>query len=102
MVIICNKDFDQKEEDWNSITNNKFKLSEFQKWAIWGIIHGNHVLITAHTGSGKTLPAEFMIKWFTSIRENKKKVIYASPIKALSNQKLNDLRSKYPDISLVY
>jgi superfamily II RNA helicase len=99
MVIICNKDFDQKEEDWNLITNNKFKLSEFQKWAIWGIIHGNHVLITAHTGSGKTLPAEFMIKWFTSLRENKKKVIYASPIKALSNQKLNDLRSKYPDIS---
>jgi superfamily II RNA helicase len=99
MVIICNKDFDQKEEDWNLITNNKFKLSEFQKWAIWGIIHGNHVLITAHTGSGKTLPAEFMIKWFTSLRKNKKKVIYASPIKALSNQKLNDLRSKYPDIS---
>ena len=99
MVIICNKDFDQKEEDWNLITNNKFKLSEFQKWAIWGIIHGNHVLITAHTGSGKTLPGEFMIKWFTLLRENKKKVIYASPIKALSNQKLNDLRSKYPDIS---
>ena len=73
MVIICNKDFDKKEEDWNIITNNKFKLSEFQKWAIWGIIHGNHVLITAHTGSGKTLPAEFMIKWFTLIKEKKKK-----------------------------
>ena len=50
MVIICNKDFDQKEDNWTLITNNKFKLSEFQKWAIWGIIHGNHVLITAHTG----------------------------------------------------
>ena len=99
MVIVCNKDFNEKEEDWNLITDNKFKLSEFQKWAIWGIVHGNHVLITAHTGSGKTLPAEFMIKWFTLIKENKKKVIYASPIKALSNQKLNDLRSKYPDIS---
>tara|TARA_Y100000389_G_scaffold171120_1_gene178587 strand:+ start:3819 stop:4745 length:927 start_codon:yes stop_codon:yes gene_type:complete len=99
MVIVCNKDFDEKEEDWGLITNDKFKLSEFQKWAIWGIVHGNHVLITAHTGSGKTLPAEFMIKWFTLIKKNKKKVIYASPIKALSNQKLNDLRSKYPDIS---
>ena len=98
MVIICNKDFDEKEEDWNLITNNKFTLSEFQKWAMWGIIHGHHVLITAHTGSGKTLPAEFMIKWFTFIKEKKKKVIYASPIKALSNQKLNDLKSKYKDI----
>ena len=45
---------DQKEEDWNLITNDKFTLSEFQKWAMWGIIHGHHVLITAHTGSGKT------------------------------------------------
>ncbi|MDA9216220.1 DEAD/DEAH box helicase [bacterium] len=99
MVIVCNKNFDEKEENWTLITNDKFTLSEFQKWAIWGIIHGNHVLITAHTGSGKTLPAEFMIKWFTLIKENKKKVIYASPIKALSNQKLNDLRSKYPEIS---
>ena len=54
------------------------------------------VFIYGHTGSGKTLPAEFAFKWFTS---KGKKVIYASPIKALSNQKLHDMRLKYPDIS---
>ena len=99
MVLVCNQTYNKEELNWEIMTDNKFSLSDFQKWAIWGITHGNHVLITAHTGSGKTLPAEFMIKWFTSMRENKKKVIYASPIKALSNQKLNDMRKKYPDIS---
>ena len=34
------------------------------------------------------------------MKEERKKVIYASPIKALSNQKLHDMREKYPDISI--
>ena len=40
-------------------------LSEFQKNAIEAIESGHHDLITAHTGSGKTLPAEHAIKYFT-------------------------------------
>ena len=71
-------------------------LSPFQKWAIKAIVDGDNVLITAHTGSGKTLPAEFAINFF---KAQNKKVIYASPIKALSNQKLYDMRRKYPHIS---
>ena len=71
-------------------------LSSFQKWAIKAIVDGDNVLITAHTGSGKTLPAEFAINFF---KAQHKKVIYASPIKALSNQKLYDMRRKYPHIS---
>ena len=71
-------------------------LSDFQKWAVKGIVDGDNVLITAHTGSGKTLPAEFAIQHF---HKQGKKVIYASPIKALSNQKLYDMRKKYPHIS---
>ena len=80
-----------------------FSLSDFQKWAIKGIVDGNHVLITAHTGSGKTLPAEFMIRYFTDLANHdgrpRKRVIYASPIKALSNQKLHDMRTKFPSVS---
>jgi len=71
-------------------------LSDFQKWAIEAILLGQHVLITAHTGSGKTLPAEFAIRHFT---EQGKKVIYTAPIKALSNQKYYDFTQKYPNIS---
>ena len=40
-----------------------FKLSDFQKYAIESITEGNHTIITAHTGSGKTLPAEFMLRY---------------------------------------
>jgi superfamily II RNA helicase len=74
----------------------RIMLSDFQKWAIKAIVDGDNVLITAHTGSGKTLPAEFAINYFAA---QKKKVIYASPIKALSNQKLYDMRKKFPHIS---
>ena len=73
-----------------------FELSDFQKHAIRGILDGNHVLITAHTGSGKTLPAEFAIQHFTNLG---KRVIYTSPIKALSNQKYYEFTRKYPDIT---
>ncbi len=73
-----------------------YELSPFQKHAIQGIVEGNHVLVTAATGSGKTLPAEFAIQHFVGLG---KRVIYCSPIKALSNQKTYDFRLKYPHIS---
>ena len=73
-----------------------FELSNFQKYAIESIVEGNHVLVTAHTGSGKTLPAEFAIEYFVS---RGKKVIYTSPIKALSNQKFYEFTKKFPNIS---
>tara|TARA_Y100000389_G_scaffold134999_1_gene132536 strand:- start:1139 stop:3634 length:2496 start_codon:yes stop_codon:yes gene_type:complete len=97
MVILCDKPF---EDDSNYSLYferfSKFKLSDFQKWAIKAIVDGDNIMITAHTGSGKTLPAEFAIQYFV---EQGKKVIYTAPIKALSNTKLCDLRNKYPHIS---
>lgn len=79
-----------------NLENFGFELSEFQKISIKTIKKGDHVLVTAHTGSGKTLPAEFAIKYFNS---NRKKVIYTSPIKALSNQKYYEFQQKFPNIS---
>ena len=90
MTIICDKPYDSTDysQQWDVMTSGKFELSDFQKWAIKYMMEGQHVLITAHTGSGKTLPAEFMIKMFTQLREEKKKVIYASPIKGLVKSKI--------------
>ena len=100
MVVICDKPFPKINNIYiNSVSEfiaAGLTLSDFQKWAIQAIIEGDNVLITAHTGSGKTLPAEFAIQYFTA---QKKKVIYASPIKALSNQKLYDMRRKFPHVS---
>jgi superfamily II RNA helicase len=72
-----------------------YTLSIFQKYAVEAIVEGNHVLITAHTGSGKTMPAEFAIEYFVS---KGKKVIYTGPIKSLINQKFYDFTQKYPHI----
>uniref|UniRef100_A0A6C0IJQ1 Helicase n=1 Tax=viral metagenome TaxID=1070528 RepID=A0A6C0IJQ1_9ZZZZ len=73
-----------------------FPLSNFQKYAIEGIIKGGHALVCAPTGSGKTLVADFAIDYFVSLG---KKVIYTSPIKALSNQKFYEFTQKYPHIT---
>lgn len=104
MVIVCSKDFIQQQdstcenyENYENYFNSfNFPLSDFQKWAIYSIVKGDHCLITAHTGSGKTLPAEFAIEYFKS---KNKKVIYTGPIKALCNQKLYDFKNKFPHIS---
>ena len=99
MVIICNKPYvyeSAAERKLHELYTTGLELSDFQKWAAKAIFDGDHVLVTAHTGSGKTLPAEIAIQYFVS---KKKKVIYASPIKALSNQKLFDMRRKFPHIS---
>ena len=96
MVIICDKPLKSEDYDTYFQSFSPLQLSSFQKWAVKAIVDKDNVLVTAHTGSGKTLPAEFAIQYFT---QKNKKVIYASPIKALSNQKLYDFRRKFPNIS---
>ena len=72
MVKICNDSYDNDKYD-EFFKKFEFNLSDFQKYAIQSIVEGNHSLVTAHTGSGKTLPAEFAIEHFTSLQ---KKIIY--------------------------
>lgn len=98
MVKICSNEFpSSNEEKYNTYFEKyPYSLSAFQKFAIEAIVEGNHILVTAHTGSGKTLPAEFAIEYFVS---QGKKVIYTSPIKALSNQKFYEFSKKFTDIS---
>ncbi len=98
MVKICTDIYPLTDEPTYSQHFEKypFPLSSFQKFAIEAIVEGNHILITAHTGSGKTLPAEFAIEYFVS---QGKKVIYTAPIKALSNQKFYEFTNKFPTIS---
>jgi len=101
MVKVCSITNYPKE---NEIKYNEYferfqyPLHIFQKWAIEGIVERNHVLVTAPTGSGKSLPAEFCLDFF--VTEKKKKVIYCSPIKSLSNQKFNDFSQKYPHLKV--
>ena len=71
-----------------------FPLDDFQQEAIRTLIHGDSVMVAAPTGTGKTIVAEYGI--YDSFRRTGK-VIYTTPIKALSNQKFRDLRTTYGD-----
>ena len=93
MVLVCENKFDEEDSFSKQFS---FDLSEWQKWSLYAISSNQHSLVTAPTGSGKTLPAEFAISYFTS---KGKKVIYTSPIKALSNQKYFEFSNKFPSIS---
>ncbi len=68
------------------------KLDKFQEEAIAAIMHNKSVVVSAPTGSGKTLIADYIIDrdYKTGAR-----VIYTAPIKALSNQKFKDFVHKY-------
>ncbi len=78
----------------DSFNKFQFELDNFQKHAIHSIDHNKNVLVTAFTGSGKTLVAEYAI--IRSL-ENNKKIIYTSPIKSLSNQKFYEFKQKFPE-----
>ena len=72
----------------------KFKLDPFQEQALEYISKDENVLITAKTGSGKTLVGEYQI--WRSLNKGKR-VFYTTPIKSLSNQKFHDLKKIYGD-----
>lgn len=100
MVKVCSLTFYPKENELKYqkyFEKYEYPLHIFQKFAIEAIVEGQHVLVTAPTGSGKTLPGDFSIDYFHS---KGKKVIYTTPIKALSNQKFYDFTNKYKDISI--
>ena len=72
----------------------KFKLDPLQITAINAIKKDENVLVTAKTGSGRTLVGEYQI-WH-SLNKGKR-VFYTTPIKSLSNQKFHDLKKIYGD-----
>ena len=75
-----------------------FELDDFQKRGIIRVQNHQNVLVCAHTSSGKTVVAEYGI---ALTRRNKKRIIYTSPIKALSNQKYRDFKEKFDDVGII-
>ena len=74
------------------IARYDFALDKFQLDAIDALDAGSSVLVAAPTGSGKTLIAEYAID---AAIQQKQRAFYTAPIKALSNQKFNDLVAHY-------
>ncbi len=69
-----------------------FPLDNFQCEAINALNQGCSVVVSAPTGSGKTLIGEYAI--YRAIAHGQK-VLYTTPLKALSNQKLRDFREQF-------
>ena len=82
----------------NYATNYPFKLDPFQQESINILENHNSILVSAHTSAGKTVIAEYAIAM--SLRDNQR-VIYTSPIKALSNQKYRELKNKFSNVGLM-
>src|SRR3989338_5400344 len=64
-----------------------FPLDDFQLEAVRAIAGGQSVIVSAPTGAGKTLVAEFAIH---AALEAGTRIAYTTPLKALSNQKFSD------------
>lgn len=75
-----------------------FVLDPFQKEAIICIENNQSVLVSAHTSAGKTVVAEYAIARSLSMNQ---RVIYTTPIKALSNQKYREFHEEFKDVGLV-
>ena len=85
-------------DDFTSDYNFGFEVDYFQKHAITSINNGDNILITAHTGSGKTVPAIYGIH---HSQKKGKKILYTSPIKSLSNQKYQELSQKFDSVGIL-
>src|SRR6476646_5455769 len=69
-----------------------FTLHDFQQRACQALETGHGVLVCAPTGAGKTVVGEFAVHLALAAG---RKCFYTTPIKALSNQKHNDLVARY-------
>jgi superfamily II RNA helicase len=70
-----------------------YRFDDFQIEAMRHIRAGSSVMVAAPTSSGKTVIAEYAIWCAISAGQ---RVVYTTPIKALSNQKLRDFEALFP------
>ncbi|CAE6455913.1 unnamed protein product [Rhizoctonia solani] len=75
-----------------------FTLDPFQQLSVYAIDRNESVLVSAHTSAGKTVVAEYAI---AKCLRDKQRVIYTSPIKALSNQKYREMLAEFGDVGLM-
>ena len=76
----------------------KFELDTFQRKSVEVMEAGESVMVAAHTSAGKTVVAEYAIAM--SLRDGQR-VVYTSPLKALSNQKYRELAEEFKDVGLM-
>ena len=71
-----------------------FELDTFQQQSVLCLERQESVLVSAHTSAGKTVVAEYAI---AMAQRDGQRVVYTSPLKALSNQKYRELKEEFSD-----
>jgi len=75
-----------------------FELDTFQQQSVLYLERQESVLVSAHTSAGKTVVAEYAI---AMAKRDGQRVVYTSPLKALSNQKYRELKEEFSDVGLM-
>lgn len=75
-----------------------FPPDDFQLRAMDAVDQDTSVVVAAPTGSGKTVVAEYAI---AQALRDKQRVVYTTPIKALSNQKYREFYEEFRDVGLI-
>jgi superfamily II RNA helicase len=76
----------------NPLALHPFPYDPFQQRAIEVIERNASLIVSAPTGAGKTVLADYVIERSLAAHE---RVIYTAPIKALSNQKFRDFSNRH-------
>lgn len=69
-----------------------FPLDAFQEDGLTALIAGKNAIVMTPTGSGKTVVGELAIYYALMLGQ---RIVYTTPLKALSNQKFGDFKKKY-------
>lgn len=106
-LYLNNSNLDKNLWDYSSrnfkrtLTDNYFQLpsncvpDEYQKMAAESIFNGHDTLVTAPTGTGKTAIAYYAITNNLGKDQGKARTFYTTPLKALSNEKFEQLKKIY-------
>ncbi|MCL7022372.1 hypothetical protein MKW94_028701 [Papaver nudicaule] len=79
--------------DYNELSSiYDFRVDKFQRLAIQAFLRGSSVVVSAPTSSGKTLIAEAAA---VATIARGRRILYTTPLKALSNQKFRDFRDTF-------
>jgi len=91
---------DMPKELYEILDKEITKLRPAQEKSIKkGLLEGKNLLVCTPTASGKTLIAELAA--LKSIIENRGKVIYIVPLKALASEKYRDFKRKYDKVAKI-
>lgn len=93
--VLDNQKFNKEIKSFYSF---KYEPDHFQKHGFSAIHKGENILVTAHTGAGKTaLALEAIAFWMSKGFQ----VIYTSPIKTLSNQKYKEFSEDFENVGIL-